>query len=145
MDYPKAFYISFRFLQSKRFQTPFKKNLTCSKPAILIVSIVRNVSISPLITRENLYLDKLIRHSFFCTALFRICLVSSPTLTGSWSWKRSISADTHSTGFCDMSRTYMTILMLINKAHCIYLSIFCQDYFWWTTALNLVSSEGPLE
>ncbi|RNA20788.1 hypothetical protein BpHYR1_050687 [Brachionus plicatilis] len=53
-----------------------------SGPIILIDSMDLSMSIRPLITRENLYFDRLIRHSFFCSALLRICLVSSPTLIG---------------------------------------------------------------
>lgn len=51
-------------------------------------------------TRENLYLEMLIRHSLLCSVLTLVCVFCCPVFIGSCSSKRLTTAWTHSTGLC---------------------------------------------
>lgn len=51
-------------------------------------------------TKENLYLEMLIRHSLLCSVLTLVCVFCCPVFIGSCSSKRLTTAWTHSTGLC---------------------------------------------
>lgn len=44
--------------------------------------------VRPLMTRENLYLEMLMRHSLLCSVLTLVWVVCCPALIGSWTVKR---------------------------------------------------------
>lgn len=49
----------------------------------MLLTFLRMV-VRPLMTRENLYLEMLIRHSLLCSVLTLVCVFWCPTLMGSW-------------------------------------------------------------
>lgn len=52
----------------------------------MLLTFLRMV-VRPLMTRENLYLEMLIRHSLLCSVLTLVCVFWCPTLMGSWGGK----------------------------------------------------------
>lgn len=46
------------------------------------------IVVRPLITKENLYLEILIRHSLLCSVLTLVCVFCCPVFIGSWGKKK---------------------------------------------------------
>lgn len=49
------------------------------------------IVVRPLITKENLYLEILIRHSLLCSVLTLVCVFCCPVFIGSWKKKKKLS------------------------------------------------------
>jgi hypothetical protein len=72
-DYTKQAIMTNQYALRELDEYESYKLRSCSILTILIISIERSISVRPLITSENLYFDKLIKHSFFCSILDLIC------------------------------------------------------------------------
>lgn len=49
------------------------------------------IVVRPLITKENLYLEILIRHSLLCSVLTLVCVFCCPVFIGSWGGKNMLA------------------------------------------------------
>lgn len=87
------------------------------------------IVVRPLITKENLYLEILIRHSLLCSVLTLVCVFCCPVFIGSWKKKKKNLAYT----WKQLKRTLFlmkTMTFLENFINHSYLLVFQAPIFY---------------